>query len=50
MEFHPLTPDRWSDFEELFGPRVRTVAAGACGGDYLARILRINRVSVIARQ
>ena len=24
--FHPLTPERWSDFEELFGPR------GACGG------------------
>src|SRR4030066_977603 len=23
---HPLTPERWSDFEELFGPR------GACGG------------------
>ncbi len=25
-EFHPLTPDRWQDFEALFGPR------GACGG------------------
>ena len=24
--FHPLTPDRWLDFEKLFGPR------GACGG------------------
>ena len=24
--FHPLTPDRWNDFEELFGER------GACGG------------------
>jgi GNAT superfamily N-acetyltransferase len=24
--FHPLTPERWSDFEKLFGPR------GACGG------------------
>ncbi|HRX84775.1 MAG TPA: GNAT family N-acetyltransferase [Phycisphaerae bacterium] len=23
---HPLTPERWSDFEQLFGPR------GACGG------------------
>jgi GNAT superfamily N-acetyltransferase len=23
---HPLTPDRWADFERLFGPR------GACGG------------------
>jgi GNAT superfamily N-acetyltransferase len=26
MEFHPLTPDRWSDFEKLFGP------SGAYGG------------------
>jgi GNAT superfamily N-acetyltransferase len=26
MEFHPLTPDRWVDFQELFGKR------GACGG------------------
>jgi len=26
MEFFPLTPDRWSDFERLFGPR------GACAG------------------
>jgi len=26
LEFHSLTPDRWSDFEDLFGPR------GACGG------------------
>ena len=24
--FHPLTPERWPDFEKLFGPR------GACGG------------------
>jgi GNAT superfamily N-acetyltransferase len=24
--FHPLTPERWNDFEALFGPR------GACGG------------------
>lgn len=24
--FQPLTPERWSDFERLFGPR------GACGG------------------
>jgi GNAT superfamily N-acetyltransferase len=21
MEFHPLTPDRWPDFEDLFGPK-----------------------------
>ena len=26
LEFHSLTPDRWSDFQDLFGPR------GACGG------------------
>lgn len=26
LEFHPLTPDRWIDFERLFGPR------GAYGG------------------
>jgi GNAT superfamily N-acetyltransferase len=26
LDFHPLTPDRWKDFEQLFGPR------GACGG------------------
>jgi GNAT superfamily N-acetyltransferase len=26
LEFHSLTPDRWLDFEKLFGPR------GACGG------------------
>ena len=24
--FYPLTPERWSDFEKLFGPR------GACAG------------------
>ena len=24
--FHPLTPERWSDLEKVFGPR------GACGG------------------
>ncbi len=26
LQFHPLTPDRWGDFETLFGPR------GATGG------------------
>ncbi len=26
ITFHPLTPQRWTDFEKLFGPR------GACGG------------------
>ncbi len=26
LDFHPLTPNRWRDFEQLFGPR------GACAG------------------
>ncbi|MBI3660823.1 GNAT family N-acetyltransferase [Candidatus Acetothermia bacterium] len=26
LEFHPVTPERWADFEKLFGER------GACGG------------------
>lgn len=26
LEVHPLTPDRWADFERLFGPK------GACAG------------------
>lgn len=26
LEFHPVTEERWADFEALFGPR------GACGG------------------
>jgi GNAT superfamily N-acetyltransferase len=26
LAFHPVTPERWIDFEKLFGPR------GACGG------------------
>jgi len=26
LEFHPVTPERWSDFETLFGEK------GACGG------------------
>lgn len=26
LSFHPLTPDRWKDFEKLFGPK------GACAG------------------
>ncbi len=26
LEIHPLTPERWADFEKLFGPR------GACAG------------------
>ncbi len=26
LQFHPVTPDRWNDFEKLFGPN------GACAG------------------
>ena len=26
LSFHPLTPERWKDFEKLFGPK------GACAG------------------
>jgi len=36
MEFHPLTSDRWPDFEELFGAR------GACGGCW-CMLWRIKR-------
>jgi len=28
LDFAPLTPDRWSDIEQLFGPN------GACGGGW----------------
>src|SRR3990170_5485472 len=31
VEIHPLTADRWADFERLFGPREPTRGAGACG-------------------
>jgi len=27
-EFHPLTPDRWDDCEQLFSPRGACVNAG----------------------
>ncbi len=30
LEVHPLTPERWGDFERLFGPR------GACGAPVAA--------------
>ena len=38
IEFYPLTPDRWRDFEELFGER------GACGGCWcmMWRLTRSN--------
>lgn len=36
LTFHPLTPERWDDFENLFGPR------GACGGCW-CMYWRLNR-------
>ncbi len=53
LEVHPLTPDRWADFEALFGSR------GACGGcwcmwwrrtraDFLAGKGEGNRVAMRA--
>lgn len=36
-EFHPLTPERWEDFEALFGPN------GACAGCWCAWFLMTNR-------
>ena len=38
LEFHPLTPDRWSDLEALFGPR------GACGGCWCMSWLLTQKV------
>lgn len=35
--FHPLTPERWDDFETLFGPN------GACAGCWCAWYLMTNR-------
>jgi hypothetical protein len=29
LEFHPLTPEKWTDLENLFGER------GACGGCWI---------------
>ena len=37
VEFHPLTPDRWSDFERLFGDN------GACGGCWCMWFRRTNK-------
>jgi len=36
-EFYPLTPQRWEDFEVLFGPN------GACAGCWCAWFLMTNR-------
>lgn len=36
-EYHPLTPDRWDDFEQLFGPN------GACFGCWCAWFLMTNK-------
>lgn len=36
-EFHPLTPERWEDFETLFGPN------GACAGCWCAWFLMTNK-------
>jgi GNAT superfamily N-acetyltransferase len=36
-EFHPLTPERWDDFELLFGPN------GACAGCWCAWFLMTNK-------
>jgi len=38
LEFHPLSPDRWSDLEALFGPR------GACGGCWCMSWLLTQKV------
>lgn len=36
-EYHPLTPQRWADFEQLFGPN------GACAGCWCAWFLMTNK-------
>lgn len=36
-EFHPLTPERWQDFEQVFGPN------GACAGCWCAWFLMTNK-------
>jgi hypothetical protein len=40
---HPLTTNRWSDIERLFGEKVLTGDAGACGGESAARNLNNSR-------
>ena len=41
LEVHPLTPDRWPDFEALFGPR------GACAGCW-CMWWRLSRAQFVA--
>ena len=36
-EYHPLTPERWDDFELLFGPN------GACAGCWCEWFLMTNK-------
>lgn len=43
-EYHPLTPDRWADFEQLFGPN------GACAGCWCAWYLMTNREFTTSRK
>ena len=43
-EFHPLTPDRWGDFEQLFGPN------GACAGCWCAWYLMTNKEFTTSRK
>jgi GNAT superfamily N-acetyltransferase len=43
-QFHPLTPERWDDFELLFGPN------GACAGCWCAWFLMTNKEFTLARK
>jgi GNAT superfamily N-acetyltransferase len=43
-EYHPLTPDRWEDFERLFGPN------GACAGCWCAWWLMTNKEFTTSRK
>ena len=43
-EYHALTPDRWDDFEQLFGPN------GACAGCWCAWFLMNNKEFTTARK
>ena len=43
-EFQPLTPERWDDFEQLFGPN------GACAGCWCAWFLMNNKEFTTSRK
>ncbi len=43
-EYHPLTPERWEDFVQLFGPN------GACAGCWCAWFLMTNREFTTSRK